>query len=168
VSSFVVGTDHIDYLVTAALRFAPDEARAVEPDPTELGRLLLAENVATVAGRYLGDDDPDLYDEIDEEELAELEEEREVYRAMVDGYVFRPVDEVDAVQAAAVAECWQYQRTRESADDLPPTWVLADSIRAAALATLPAAAFTDPSGARDRSNLKDPAPVAWNWSRPAV
>lgn len=63
-SAFIVGPDHIDLLVTAAIDWdvrvtVPDESapfgyRALDLTPTELGRLLLRENLASVDYRYQG------------------------------------------------------------------------------------------------------------------
>ena len=157
-SSFVVGTDHIDYLVSAVLVYAPLRLGGLTPD--ELGRQLLAENVATVTARYLDVDD----EETDAEELAELIEERATYDEMVGRYAFREVEVVEPAQAAWVAACWQYQRERDGLDDFPETWVTADAVIATALAFVGPDRLLDPAGPRTIENLRT-ADLAWNWTR---
>lgn len=157
-SSFVVGTDHIDYLVSAVLVYAPLRLGGRTPD--ELGRQLLAENVATVTARYLDVDDEDM----DAEVLAELIEERATYDEMVRHYAFREVDLVEPAQAAWVAACWQYQRERDGEYDFPETWVTADEVIATALAFVGPDRLRDPAGPRTIANLRT-ADLAWSWTR---
>ncbi|GEA87808.1 hypothetical protein CCE01nite_17570 [Cellulomonas cellasea] len=64
-----------------------------------------------------------------------------------------------------VARCWQYQRERESASDLPETWVLADALVDAALASLPDSAFENPAEPRSSGNLAGRDSLAWDWRR---
>lgn len=165
-SSFVVGTDHIDYLVTAVRRYAPNYPGVAQRDSTEIGRTMLEENVQTVVGRYLGD--PEEWDELDAEERSELEAEAAVYAARLAGYTFREVSPMDARQAIMVARCWQYQRTRESSYDFPGSWSLADAVVAGALATVPPDDFTNPTGPRTEENLAGLQDVQWSWSRSRV
>lgn len=157
-SSFVVGADHIDYLVSAVLAYAPH--RLAGRTPTELGRQLLAENVDTVVDRYLDDEN----EYLSEEYRAELREERAQYHAKVQQYAFREVLEIEPAQAARVAMCWQYQRTREGYDDVPETWVTADEVIANALTAVDPTRLLDPAGPRSRENL-DSTGLAWAWER---
>lgn len=157
-SSFVVGTDHIDYLVSAVLVYAPLRLGGRTPD--ELGRQLLAENVATVTARYLDVDEED----VDADLLAELLEERAAYDEMVGRYAFREVELVEPAQAAWVAACWQYQRGREGMDDFPETWVTADEVIATSLALVGVDHLRDPAGPRTIENLRTDD-LAWNWTR---
>lgn len=116
-SAFVVGKDHIDFLVTSIVEcprrhphgpllsiYVPDEAAPygyrVEyaNDRTGLGRLLLAENVASVTARY-----PDM-----------PASERRLYRDMINSYSYERVRELDRFPhpVAAVVkawECYEYQ-----------------------------------------------------------
>ena len=157
-STFVVGTDHIDYLVSAVLVYAP--LRLAGRTPDELGRQLLAENVATVTARYLDVDE----DDMDAEELADLIEERATYGEMVGRYAFREVEIVEPAQAAWVAACWQYQRERDGMYDFPETWVTADAVIATTLALVGPDRLRDPAGPRTIENLHT-AGLAWNWTR---
>ena len=157
-SSFVVGTDHIDYLVSAVLVYAPMRLGGRTPD--DLGRQLLAENVATVTARYLDVDDADA----DAEELAELIEERATYDEMVRRYAFREVEIVEPAQAAWVAACWQYQRERDGMYDFPETWVTADAVIATTLALVGPDRLLDPAGPRTIENLRT-SDLTWNWAR---
>lgn len=157
-STFVVGTDHIDYLVSSVLVYAP--LRLAGRSPDELGRQLLAENVATVTARYLDVDDEDM----DADELAEMVEERATYDEMVERYAFREVDVVEPAQAAWVAACWQYQREREGMYDFPETWVTADEVIATTLALVGRDRLRDPAGPRTIENLRT-SDLTWNWTR---
>ena len=157
-SSFVVGSDHIDYLVSAVLLYAPRRMGGRTGD--QLGRQLLAENVASVTAQYLDAEDEDM----DAEELAELLEERAAYDELVSRYEFRKVELVEPAQAAWVAACWQYQRGRYGLHDLPETWVTADDVIATALALVGLDRLKDPAGPRTIDNLRTDD-LAWIWSR---
>ncbi|AEI13268.1 hypothetical protein [Cellulomonas gilvus] len=164
-SSFVVSTDHIDYLVSAVLAYAPE--RLVRRTPHELAYRMLAENIATCTFRELGRDGAWVTfedDELDEDELEEIEEDRAALDAMLEAYRFRPVEDLDPAQAAWVAACWQYQRTRQGPHDVPETWATADAVIQRALADAPADAFTDPAGPRTMDNLVTET-LRWGWSR---
>ena len=172
-SSFVVSTDEIDYLVATLLRFVADDPEVAARTPDQLGALLLSDNIETVCGgRYLREEDPELYAqmlaEADPFELAEMAEERALYQPILDSYRFRPVDAVEPLQAAVVACCWKYQRGRNGPDDFPPLWVLVDRAAVAAFHELPPTAFADPEGPRNLETLVADVGPLWRWSRSPV
>ena len=160
-SSFVVGTDHIDYLVSAVLVYAPLRLGGRTPD--ELGRQFLAENVATVTAHYLAEEDMD-EDDMEDEEVAEMVEERATYAAMISRYAFREAELVEPAQAIWVAACWQYQRERDGLYDFPETWVTADEVIAGALTFLGPDRLRDPAGPRTIENFNN-ADLVWDWHR---
>jgi hypothetical protein len=159
-SSFVLPADHIDYLVTAAYRYVPEHPDVAGRDPQDLGLTLWRENM----GERIEDVDLDW---MDDEERAEVAEDRAVLEAALAAYVHRPVAAVEPLQTVWAARCWQYQRGRQGFDDFPGSWRLADAVVAAALAQLPASAFTDADADRSSEGLRDldPAVTAWVWTR---
>ena len=158
-SAFVVGVDHIDYLVSAVLHYAGADPAVAGRSPDELGAMFLQDNIDAVYGKYFSDDD-------DEEEYSEMGEEREQYQQLQESYRYRPVENLEPLQAAAVARCWQYQQGETPDDDTPkPSWILADRVATAALAELPPDLFTDPTRPRDLDGLASQDGYTWPWRR---
>jgi hypothetical protein len=166
-SAFVVGTDHIDYLVTATLQWhgrhavetlglTPDQADAVtaaggtvehgfygaqwRPDryPDALGRLLLGENITSVRHRYPGEPDTD------------LPGPRPWVAAHQYTYRIVPYALLDAAQVIRAIECWQYQTCEYTDHEHAPGWAFTEQLYRVAVARLMG----------DRNDL------AWEWSRP--
>ena len=181
-SSFVVGHDHIDYLVSAALAYAADVPGIRERDPQDLGEYFLRENIASAFGREFFEprsprgDWVDLTTpmswtipadlQIDDVECQFLLDELATHREAYDSYRFRPVEDVDPAQSAVVVSCWSYQRGRASYDDNPISCLLAETIATRALAAGPAACFADSAAPRSAGNLLDRERYGWEWHRP--
>jgi len=188
VSSFIVGNDHIDYLVTAAYAYAADAPGVRERDPQALGMLLYRENIATTLGIRPwdpDDEDSDPFDDLteeidwaanlpgtfgdeepDPEHLAEVLAERTAARHALESYEYRPVVPIDPAQAVAVGACWQYQRVRNGPDHEPESWQIAQTIVDRAAAAVGPDGFIDPAGERSFDNLAGRESLAWGWSRP--
>jgi hypothetical protein len=96
VSACVVRTDHIDYLVSAAVTFVAVDPLVHGVDPDELGRAFLRENIRSVMHRYDNES-------IDAGEVASYADMVERYR-----YRFRRLP-VEPLQSYKVAACWKYQ-----------------------------------------------------------
>jgi hypothetical protein len=108
VSILVVGTDHIDYLVTAA------KAAGIVADGGEdaLGRALAGANADAYRDRYLpesGIEDWLVDDDVDDTD--EEDDERAWLDAWVAGYRWRPVgnEHLTPARTAGAVACWRYQ-----------------------------------------------------------
>lgn len=109
-SAFIVGTDHIDYLVAAAIQFNIPYGRIVwEGQRVEIGNAdavgagLLRENIASVMHRYSHRDD--------------------VHAPDPDAYRYRPFGAIDPVQTIKAVGCLEYQSCEH------PEWKDSDAAR---------------------------------------
>lgn len=103
-SAFIVGTDHIDYLIAAAVDasvllggygvYWADE-RITRHNADAVGAALLAENIASVAYRYEDQGTGNLPGPIPNPVPAE--------------YVYQPFLQVDAAQVLKAIDCYEYQ-----------------------------------------------------------
>lgn len=123
-SAWVVSHDHIDALLT----FTKDRTM----DRTETGRLLLKENVRSVAHRYPGDSEADLPGKCGE---------------TADGYKFRyfepfsPAANMPAAKKAAwvlkACQCFDYQSCETDDYEQSAAWKIIRSIESEAIMSLP-------------------------------
>lgn len=168
-SAFVVGTDHIDYLVTAVAVAArhpyglgavhgitPEQANHItgmgggdalahsygtmwhpEQNLAALGRVLLWENIRSVATRY-----PD-------DTIEELPGPRPMVTPPQYHYTHVSPVLVHPAQTIRAIECWQYQTSEYDGHDQAPGWQATDLLYKAAVRDL----------IGDRDDLQ------WEWDR---
>lgn len=103
-SAFIVGTDHIDYLVAAAIDTSGRLGgfgvywageRIASHTADVVGAALLAENIASVSYRYADEGTGNLPGPIPNPVPAD--------------YVYRPFLQVDAAQVLKAIDCYEYQ-----------------------------------------------------------
>jgi len=141
----LVGTDHTDYLVSAAVQAGLVSAEQA----SALGAALVRENVEAYLWTYF--DGPDALDGWDELEDDEKDDELAVLVAWRDGYVYTsvPSDLLSPAQTAQAIDAWRYQVTDAPAHQDRPGWHTLHQL-AAAIGPHP-----------DRTG------TAWIWTRPA-
>jgi hypothetical protein len=169
-SAFVVGTDHIDYLVSAAVTWHGlavstlylNEEQAAQVlahggqvegyqygagqvwKPAHrvdaLGRLLLAENVRSVSARYPNDT------------FEELPGPRPMVRPEDYTHRFVPHAFIEPAQVINAIKCWQYQTCEYEGSDTAPGWLFTERLYRVAVDRL--------MGDRDG--------LLWEWDRDAA
>lgn len=137
-SAFIVSTDHIDYLVTAAAEAGiggggvywhdPAQGQTERVDYTnasEIGARLLAANIASVAYRY---------DTIPAGESLP----GPVPNPTPDEYEFSPfhVTAIDPVQVLKACDCYEYQSCERPEWLGSPAWRFVDALRGAYIGRL--------------------------------
>lgn len=143
--AFIVGTDHIDFLITAANAWdvrwyfkpsngGPTMHGSALGDLDTLGMRLLAENAASVSHRYAHCDD------LSADETGET---AAFYR-----HRFVPLTALDPVHVLKAAQCYEYQSCEH------PGW--ADS---------EACAFVEALKATAINRLPGIAAAPWHWTR---
>ena len=189
-SVFLLGHDHIDYLVTAAYAYAGEVPGIKERAPEELAGLFYRENIATVIGRGFfhestgewdyaderaryediptpmrWDIPPNIVMDLDPIELEEQAQIRAECREVYESYRYRPVDDADLEpgQAVMVASSWQYQRERAGHDHWPESWALAEAVKERALAAVPPEELLEGTGYIERLRHRDR--YSWHWVR---
>jgi hypothetical protein len=132
-SVLVVGSDHIDYLVTAAVM----AGIATVGSEQELGQALARANADVYLQRYPAEPELPAYlvgdvaedDEIDDE----VDESAQVRDWAYSTYRWRPVDrdEINPVQTARAIACWQYQVSGLDDAESRPGWSQMEALAAA-------------------------------------
>lgn len=113
-SAFNIGHKHIDYLVTAAIRYdlywGPEGHKVIYPN--EVGRMLIEENQNSVNHRYRTDDRPA-------------------------PYTFREVLEIEPVQIIKAINCLEYQSCEHPGWDKSEAWYFCRALKSIAISLLP-------------------------------
>ncbi len=141
----LVGSDHIDYLVTAAVHAGVVPAAKARA----LGKALVRENTESCLwDSFGGPGAVESWEDLDEEERDD--EELAAIMGWRAGYTYRPVDLglLDPAQTARMLACWRYQATAAPRHMRRSGWLAMDRL---------AEANGDPDD-RDR--------LLWFWSRP--
>lgn len=120
-SAWVCSDQHINYIVSAAVRF--DGYNDLGMKPEDMGRLLLAENVRSVLHRY-GDDT------LGVDEVAE-------YAAQIDGYKYVEVVAAKQVDALKLLDSWAYQTCETEDYKTTKAWDLGEQIKHILIKALP-------------------------------
>jgi len=151
-SAFICDPRHVDYLVTWAhrpraelyvvlndgetppepLRHAvspgkqqwqtPDRLMLREINPTDLGRLLMAENVRSVMHRY---------DDTAPDDLPGPNDQRGVF-----AYAYRPIPHTRADWTVSACHCWQYQTCETPDHAVTLAWRVVEAIERHAVSVL--------------------------------
>jgi hypothetical protein len=132
-SAFIVGKDHIDLLVTAALH-GPGDERTVSPGNTwqrlvrfgeadALGAMLIGENIASVSYRYGGESLETLPGPLDTAELVT--------------YSWQATPRLPAAALLKAISCYEYQSCEHDAWETSKAKQFCSALRHALISTLP-------------------------------